>query len=563
MKLSVRKKLVLSFSAINLLLMIIAIIAYTQLYSVNKQYSEAIEDRLEKIAISSDMADYLYEELLAIRGYLASSSTIHLDNFNKAAKDFQTQADLLMSLEHPEEGTALAQNLIETEAKYREIAQRLIKLKQDNQTAAYEALMNGEGSTIVTEVHKAKDDLIAYHQEDFIKQSTEINEDVATLRIAVLIISIAAIICGIVLAIMISRNLSKPIRLVSDAANQIAHGDLQVKQLKIKNKDEIGDLADSFNTMTDNLRGLIRQVSITSKQVAASAQQLTASAEQTSMATGQVTNSIGEVAKGGEDLTVHANETAATINQMADGMQRVADTISSISEAASQNAEQATIGSSSLIKITEQMNSIQSSSSEMNEVIKELNIRSQQIGKIIEVITGIAEQTNLLALNAAIESARAGEHGRGFAVVADEVKKLAEQSNESAHQIAELIQATQGDTVKVVEMMEKEIQEVSEGMKLVEETDVVFKSILTAINNIGMEFQEVSAVSEEMSASIEEVSAAVHEVANIVQSTSANAGEVASASEEQLASMDEISLSASSLAKTSEELNDLIKNFKL
>lgn len=70
MKLSVRKKLVLSFSAINLLLMIIAIIAYTQLYSVNKQYSEAIEDRLEKIAISSDMADYLYEELLAIRGYL-------------------------------------------------------------------------------------------------------------------------------------------------------------------------------------------------------------------------------------------------------------------------------------------------------------------------------------------------------------------------------------------------------------------------------------------------------------------------------------------------------------
>jgi methyl-accepting chemotaxis protein len=120
------------------------------------------------------------------------------------------------------------------------------------------------------------------------------------------------------------------------------------------------------------------------------------------------------------------------------------------------------------------MRAVRDSSAAVTTAIRELASKSEQIGAIVQTITGIAEQTNLLALNAAIEAARAGEQGRGFAVVAEEVRKLAEESQHAAEEISTLIAAMQGETSKAVGVVEDGAQRTADGAKVVEETREAF-----------------------------------------------------------------------------------------
>lgn len=209
------------------------------------------------------------------------------------------------------------------------------------------------------------------------------------------------------------------------------------------------------------------------------------------------------------------------------------------------------------------MNSIKQSVAQSDQYLQTLDSKSKEIGKILTIMSEIAEQTNLLALNAAIEAARAGEHGKGFAVVADEVRKLAEESQQSAKQIENLIKETQIDSHKTVQSMQEVNSNVEKGLEITKLTEEKF----TLVND---KMAEMVAKTDQIRKEAEAVIQAVNEVANssaiIQDNAKENAGSaehVAVTTEEQLATMEEITSSAEVLAEMSEKLQQLIQKFKV
>lgn len=563
MKFSVRNKLLAGFFSVLVLMAVVAVITNFQFSKMNSQYSSSINDRMEKLNLIVEMKDAIMREQLALQKYMANGDGESLIEFEGAVEGFAKSSKEYLEVTQSAEGKKVGENLIAAEKAYYEVASEAFTLIRDEQAVKVRLLMQEKGNPLIFSLNSAAEDAFDYQENALQETSEALSGNVQKVALLIIALSAAAFIIGIVIALYISRMISKPVQLVSQAAKQVAKGNLVIDKINVKNKDEIGELAADFNEMTANLRKLIFQVSSTSEQVAASAEEMMASADQTNSATNQVATAIQEVASGAELQSKNTNESAKAVGEMAGGIQRVALTTSTVAESAADTTKQAMVGNESLEKVIEKMKTINHTTSETNAVIKDLDRKSAEIGKIIEVITGIADQTNLLALNAAIEAARAGEHGKGFAVVADEVRKLAELSRQSASQISGLIEVIQKETHQVVEMMNKGTVEISEGTSLVEETGQTFNQILKSIENVSSEIQEVSAISEEMSASVQQVNASIEEVTKIARDSVASTSEIASATEEQLASMEEVASSSASLANLAESLREMVAKFKI
>ncbi|GGA25703.1 methyl-accepting chemotaxis protein [Psychrobacillus lasiicapitis] len=563
MKWTINKKLLGGFSAVLLLLVIMIGISYSQITAVNNSYTDLLDDKAMKAVEIRELQVAVKQEIIAMRGYLILGDDRSLQEHMDAVSNYRKAYDALLSKFRIPEAIEMLEDIDQIQADYEQFSEKVFDLRKQNKYEEYEALVSTEGREIVVKLDEAVAKLSNY-QNDLLNKGGANNTSLVKKTIMLVLgIGVIAVLVGFAIAIFIGRLISKPVVALANSAKKMADGDLSGEMVKVKNKDEIGDLVGSFNLMAENLRAVIEQVSMNSNHVAASAEELTASAEQTSQATEQIAASIQDIASGSETQVMNANESSEAMKEMAVGIQRVAETSSTVSESAIETNKEANLGNESLRQMIHQMDNIHNAVAESASSIKKLGNLSQEIGNIIAVITGIADQTNLLALNAAIEAARAGEHGQGFAVVADEVRKLAEQSRDSADQIAGIINQIQVDTSEAVNVMEVGTKEVAAGKVIVDETGMRFEKILLSIEQVTAQIQEVSAISEEMSAGVEEVDASIEEMAKIAQYSASNTQNVASASEEQLASMEEITASATSLSKMAEDLQAIVRQFKL
>lgn len=624
LKIQIGTKLMISFCVILLITAFIGFMGLKHISQVNNTATEISTDLMTKTQLlgelSADCADYRISMVgLVLNEY--KSDLIKMAGSEKKALNAAEVLDgkflKIGSLIKTEEDRKRLDQIQEKWKALREVDKNLTALVKEGRRA--------EAGTLLAGSSKEKYDTVRTMLSEFVKDVRQQAEGRLTDNEAIyytdrrrgIIIILTALVLGMGLAVFTARGISGPAKLVAQSVLRVANGDLKVDELKVKSRDEVKDLAESFNTMVANLRNIVSKINSTGQTVAAGSVKLSASAGNASKAIIQVAKAIGEVAEGSgrqaksaaeaslvmeeavkavgqvaagaQEQNRNVLETSALVDDMVHKIDKMAEAMDMVKQVSQQNGVVAEDGGKAVGETVQGMLRVKEAVFETAREINRLGEHSQRIGEIIQVIDEIAEQTNLLALNAAIEAARAGEHGKGFAVVADEVRKLAERSGKATKEIALLITDIQKGTKTAVDSMAVGTREVAEGVKLAEKAGQALSMIVNGVKTAGSNVHKItnligdilnssgevskaiggiaaiseenSAAAEEMSASAEQVNSTMRNIASITEETAVSAEQVSAATQELTASVKEISAVSERLAAMAKELQNLVSRF--
>jgi len=311
--------------------------------------------------------------------------------------------------------------------------------------------------------------------------------------------------------LLIARLVIRPIR---QLMTRMKSADLNTS-LAEDRPDEIGVLAQHFDTFVSNIRETLLEASRTSAQVATASEEISVSSR--------------DQAKGAELQKDQTTQVATAMQEMAATVHEVSENSNRAAAASQKAAEMAREGGKVVEETLSRMRTIANSVGDTARKVQELGKRSDEIGRISGVIEDIADQTNLLALNAAIEAARAGEQGRGFAVVADEVRKLAERTGAATKEISAMICGIQSETKTAVAAMEAGSREVESGVESTRRAGDSLQQIIQMSDKVGEMVTQIATAATQQAAATQEIDNNVDQIARIAASTESGAQQTAGA----------------------------------
>lgn len=372
--------------------------------------------------------------------------------------------------------------------------------------------------------------------------------------VSLFLIALIEIIIIIFFAIYITRSLTKPIKEIEKATDNLANGILDKAIVAYQSKDELGNLANSIRTLSSNLIDIIGDESYLLGEMANGRFNVKTKVEQKyvgdfknllnsmrkisislSYTLSQITQAADQVSSGSDQVSSGAQALSQGATEQASSVQELAATINEISQHVSKTAENSHLASRQSSETATELESGKTQMKNMTEAMNEINESSNAISKIIKTIEEISMQTNILALNATVEAARAGNAGKGFAVVAEEVRNLAAKSSEASKNTASLIEAT--------------IAAVQEGTNISIQTASSLDRIVESSKKSAALIYEISSAAQEQASSIVQVTEGIDQISEVVQTNSATAEESAAASEE--------------LSGQASMLNSLVSSFEL
>ncbi|MGH7740251.1 MAG: methyl-accepting chemotaxis protein, partial [bacterium] len=339
-------------------------------------------------------------------------------------------------------------------------------------------------------------------------------------------------------------------------------GDL-THRIRVRSQDEIGQMAGWFNAFIDKIRDMVSVIQNHSDHLHEEVEGMTHSTAEVSAMSDDMSTTIQQIAKGAEEQASKIADVHHLMQEMQESMKGVEQKARETATSADQATQTAQAGGNMVQEVIQKMVDLNETILSNSGLVHRLGEKSQQISRVVDIISGIAEQTNLLSLNAAIEAARAGEQGRGFAVVADEIRTLAEGAGNASLEIADLVQQIQDQAHATVGSMEKSAVEAEQSrggirvmgdalhdiIRVIEEVESQSKAITELVaqqtqryNLIVNGIQDINAVSEESAASTEEVSAST---------------------EEQTASMEQVTATCRELAQMARNMKLMVEKFKV
>ncbi|KML09061.1 chemotaxis protein [Bacillus safensis] len=382
------------------------------------------------------------------------------------------------------------------------------------------------------------------------------------LTLYITVASAIVLIGGLLFSFIMGRRIAKPARSLMESANRIADGDL-TGMVEVQSKDEIGQLAASFQKMQGRIKELISKISHSSSEVSKMSSQLRTVTNESSQSAQQVSEAMTNMSEGINDSVANITDctrSVAEIDTQIEGVTKEVDEMKSVS---SDVQEQSESGQKLVKHVLDHLNLLHDKMTNSKQAAEELQSHSTEIESVISIITDISAQTNLLALNASIEAARVGEEGKGFAVVADEVRKLAEQSADAAKTVSDLVIGTQENSQRVLESVEESSKAVEEGREQMEGTSQNFAVIYDGVSQFSRRTNNLLASIKQVEQAYQTISTSIEQISVVSEEHAASSQEVAAATEQQSAGMQQISSAIEQLSDMSEELAQMVSTFKV
>lgn len=377
--------------------------------------------------------------------------------------------------------------------------------------------------------------------------------------------AIVMVVIAVLVVIWIAGRLSKRFQAGVEVLGKVADGDLtvDVDSALLKKKDESGDIARSVKNLEEKLSNVITGIINKSNDVDECATSLGQSSEECATTIDQVERAILEIADGATSQASDTTSATEKVIVMGELVEQTNESLEKLNAVSNEMEESGRSASDTLTKLENVNEKAKDSIEIIYNQTNTTNESAKKISEAVNLITSIAEETNLLSLNASIEAARAGEMGKGFAVVAGQISKLAEQSNESAKQIEDIISTLMADSEKAVATMDEVKEIMNSQSDMVAESGEVFKKVLTDIDVSRDGIKEISDNMKELNKSRQTVTDIVSNLSAIAEENAASTEETSASTTEVSSSVQEISQNASHLRNISSELKQAISIFKI
>jgi methyl-accepting chemotaxis protein len=348
-------------------------------------------------------------------------------------------------------------------------------------------------------------------------------------------VGVLVLLLSVVMIGLLDKVIADPLKKISAIAERVAQGDLTAQVSFDHRRDEVGALAQTFRTMTDNLRRVTTQILEGVNVLGSSASEILASTTQ--------------VASGATETASAVSQTTTTVEEVKQTAQLSTQKAKYVSDSAQKASQISQTGKKSVEEAIEGMNKIRGQMESIAESIVRLSEQSQAIGEIIATVNDLAEQSNLLAVNAAIEAAKAGEQGKGFAVVAQEVKSLAEQSKQATAQVRTILNEIQKATSVAVMVTEQGSKAVEAGSKQSTQASESIRLLADSVTEAAQAATQIAASSQQQLVGMDQVALAME---NIKQASSQN-----------VASTKQAETAAQNLHELGQRLKGLVEQYKV